>query len=137
MMLFESSFDIIKIFTCQNLVNSLKFFKSLHETEVRRFTHQSVKFHQISEYDKIFSLYAEATACRPWQVNCPGTTICIDPTWKCDGDNDCGNGWDESDCGEFSVPVLTCSGHEGRSSVRCVVKYAVTPDMVGLHVKDI
>lgn len=44
MMLFKSSFGIIKIFARQNLVNSLKFFKSLHETEVRRFTHQSVKF---------------------------------------------------------------------------------------------
>jgi len=53
----------------------------------------------------VFDLSAEVT-CRSGQVTCGGespTRRCIPSRYFCDGDNDCGNGWDESDevCGEL------------------------------------
>ena len=39
---------------------------------------------------------------------------CIPSRWRCNGDNDCGNGWDEEECGELfylsvhGIIVLFC-----------------------------
>jgi len=49
----------------------------------------------------------EIPDCPEGYVNCQGqspTRQCIRKNWICDGDNDCGNGWDEQreSCGQLS-----------------------------------
>jgi len=47
----------------------------------------------------------EARDCPNGQVKCRGESPrrrCIRQQWVCDGDNDCGNFWDEDQCGLFA-----------------------------------
>ncbi|CAL4174127.1 unnamed protein product, partial [Meganyctiphanes norvegica] len=44
--------------------------------------------------------------CPPNHLKCENTTICVEPYWLCDGDNDCGDNSDENElhCSERSCP---------------------------------
>merc|ERR1712170_16522 len=46
----------------------------------------------IAEYD------TTATACNSGEFQCSNGEKCISSSWKCDGDNDCGDNSDESNC---------------------------------------
>jgi len=57
--------------------------------------------------------YLADAVCQDGQVKCEGLrpiTFCIARSWLCDGDNDCGNNWDEDPelCGQFLYMNLLC-----------------------------
>ena len=39
--------------------------------------------------------------CDPTEFLCVGTDICAQKIWRCDGEDDCGNGYDELNCRKF------------------------------------
>jgi low density lipoprotein-related protein 2 len=43
--------------------------------------------------------------CPSTHMQCKTTTICVEPYWLCDGDNDCGDNSDEE---EFHCSARTC-----------------------------
>ena len=45
------------------------------------------------------------TGCTPAQLQCSNGQ-CIDIALKCDGNQDCGDGSDEINCGGFTIPML-------------------------------
>lgn len=53
--------------------------------------------------------------CPPNHLKCENTTICVEPYWLCDGDNDCGDNSDENPlhCSERSCPPnsFRCPNH--------------------------
>jgi len=61
----------------------------------------------ISKFDKTVTCMCISAGrdCPPDYTSCGGTAPsrrCIRSAWLCDGDNDCGNNWDENpqNCGE-------------------------------------
>lgn len=49
--------------------------------------------------DKIILVfYSDLHTCSPTEFRC-GVGRCIFKTWRCDHENDCGDGTDEIDCG--------------------------------------
>jgi len=59
-------------------------------------------------------IFLESRYCPHGYTKCQGATAirhCIRSTWLCDGDNDCGNNWDESleTCGKSEYFSLTAS----------------------------
>ena len=56
----------------------------------------------------IWTLLSTARSeCEPNEMKC-NNGVCIMRIWKCDGDNDCGDGSDEVNCGMSYVPFLFC-----------------------------
>ncbi|KAK6196038.1 hypothetical protein SNE40_001341 [Patella caerulea] len=51
--------------------------------------------------------YARKLSCDGNVFHCERHGQCVPMGWKCDGDEDCRNGADESNC-----PVSTCSSHK-------------------------
>jgi len=52
-------------------------------------------------------VYTANHKCYDGYVNCGGsspTRVCVRQDWLCDGDDNCGNGWDEDAemCGQFT-----------------------------------
>jgi len=59
----------------------------------------------------ILHVYSANRECPDEYVKCEGTSPtrqCIRESWLCDGDNDCGNYWDEETelCGQFDYYIL-------------------------------
>jgi len=44
---------------------------------------------------------ATQSTCTDEQMRCSHSGACVPLTWACDGFNDCGDGSDEANCGEF------------------------------------
>ncbi len=47
----------------------------------------------------------DASACEKDEMVC-GNGECVNLSWKCDGEDDCGDNSDEINCGGFSILVL-------------------------------
>lgn len=43
--------------------------------------------------------------CDPTEILCPGTGNCVQKMWKCDGDDDCGDGYDELSCRKCTLRI--------------------------------
>ena len=56
---------------------------------------------QIFHQDCSITLDNEVDTCEKNKVRCKNTNECIHQGWQCDGDNDCSDGYDESEqvCG--------------------------------------
>ena len=51
---------------------------------------------------------SESFSCPKSEFPCPATETCIPASWKCDGENDCSDEKDESDCGEYALRSTLC-----------------------------
>lgn len=80
-----------------------------------------------------FSL-TDTRTCRVNEFSCgPGTTQCIPQFWKCDGENDCDNAEDESNCGGSPGARLFVSCH-GETS--CSVRFEQRKVQFFLYLTD-
>ena len=86
-------------------------FGQLHDTAYLIYiciTAQSMKVTKCTKSEEIFIclfIYTANRECPPSYTKCEGlypVRRCIRSTWLCDGDNDCGNNWDENaeQCGK-------------------------------------
>ena len=55
--------------------------------------------------------HTAALVCQDDEFKCPDVEVgCIKQEWVCDGDNDCGDGSDEVNCGESVCMVMSACG---------------------------
>lgn len=62
---------------------------------------------------RITNLFIDHVKCPSGEVKCPKSGRCIDSSWLCDDEDDCGDNWDENalNCGHKSTtttPRTTC-----------------------------
>jgi hypothetical protein len=72
-------------------------------------------------------------ACESWQVSCPASNMCLIPPWLCDGMDDCGDNWDETQtvCDAHNYIAAT-NGHFCRTLAqrRCWTHYQHYVDLM-------
>ena len=67
------------------------------------FVFLAITFSKYSFNFLLLLLLAGGKHCDPSEFMCVGTGICAQKIWRCDGDDDCGNGYDERDCRKYLI----------------------------------
>ena len=56
--------------------------------------------YELNRYDAIFAVN---NLCEPNEFKCPNGQ-CVMKIWRCDGEDDCSDGFDERNCGRLKLP---------------------------------
>ncbi len=69
----------------------------------------------------VVCLLVAAVTCSVNEFRCDNGYKCIKMEWKCDGDNDCGDGSDEAKCCEYMIHILKVKGPTNRDDFMEVI----------------